>query len=290
MNLDYLKNFVTIVEEGTILKASKKLYIAQPSLSNQVKYLENLYKTPLLIRGGRKITLTEQGKIFYTFAKKMSKDYEESFREIKDVKEGNTGLLRIAIPPTVYHDLIEKNFVTFTKKYPKIKLDIYEFSSNYAEAAVKDGDCELAITNATIKNSDLFEIRVISTETFKVYVPEDNPMKEKSHITIEDLRKAKVVLPRAYIDTVSNYCNEKGFSLNIDSTTTTSIGSIEMAIVRNILAIVPLPDEEQISKDYLLKKLITDRESIYTRKVIWSKDHPLSPAGENFLKCLLTKK
>jgi DNA-binding transcriptional LysR family regulator len=289
MNLEYLKNFVAIVDEGNILSASKKLFIAQPSLSNQIKYLENLYGCPLLIRGGRKITLTEQGRIFYSFAKSMSKAYEASFQDIEDIQEGNSGVLRIAIPPTVYHDLIQKNFVTFSKKYPNMHFDIYELSSNFAEAAVKGGECELAITNATIKNTDLFEIRVISTETFKVYVPNDNLMCDKETISIDDLKELKVILPRAYVDTVSNYCNEKGFSLNIDSTTTTSIGSIEMAIVKNVLAIVPLPDEEQISKDYLLKKLICDHESVFTRKVIWSKGHPLSQAGQNFLTCLLSK-
>ncbi|MFA6796934.1 MAG: LysR family transcriptional regulator [Bacilli bacterium] len=290
MNLEYLKNFVTIVESGTILKASKKLFVAQPSLSNQIKYLENLYNTTLLIRGGRKISMTEEGKIFYSFAKKVTRDYESSFQDIKDIEEGRSGILRIAIPPTVYHDLIQKNFCTFTKKFPNIHFDIYEFSSKYAEDAVKNGQCELAITNATIKNSDLFEIRVISTETFKVYVPENNQMKNKTVINIGDLKDAKVVIPRAYVDTVCNYCNEKGFSLNVDSTTTTSIGSIEMAIVKNSLAIVPLPDDEQISRNFSLKKLELNQESIFTRKVIWSKNHPLSKTGKNFLKCLLDKK
>ncbi|MDD4532441.1 MAG: LysR family transcriptional regulator [Bacilli bacterium] len=288
MNLEYLHNFVTIVDEGTILKASKKLFIAQPSLSNQIKYLENIYKAPLLIRGGRKISLTEQGKVFYSFAKKVSRAYEASLQDISEIKKGNSGVLRVAIPPTVYRDLMQKNFVTFTKKYPNMRFDIYELSSTHAEEAIKNGECELAITNATIRNSNLFEIRVISTETFKVYIPQSNSMYTKENISIDDLHDLKVVLPRAYIDTISSYCNEKGFNLNIDSTTTTSIGSIEMAIVKNIIAIVPLPDEEQISKDCLLKNLICDHESVYTRKVIWSKSKPLSPAGENFLKCLLS--
>ena len=65
MNIEYLKNFIAIVEEGTILGASKKLYIAQPSLSNQIQYLENEYDCKLIIRGSRKIKLTQEGEVLY---------------------------------------------------------------------------------------------------------------------------------------------------------------------------------------------------------------------------------
>ena len=64
MNIDYFRNFIAIVDNKNILSASQKLFIAQPSLSNQIKTLEEVYNTKLMERGGRNITLTESGKIF----------------------------------------------------------------------------------------------------------------------------------------------------------------------------------------------------------------------------------
>lgn len=289
MNIDYFRNFLTIVDEGNILAASKKLFIAQPSLSNQIKYLETLYGCQLIVRGGRKVSLTEQGKILYEYANKIIKDFETSQLLINEAKCGKMGKLSIAIPPTVYHDLLHKNFLNYINKYPDVHLEIFELSSTYAEKHVREGEIEIAITNATIHNLDEFEVRVLSTETFKVFVPKDNELFEKEEISIQDLKQQKLIVPRAYVGNISNYFNEAGLSMCLNSTTTTSIGSIEMAIMKNAIAIVPLPENEKINNDYNLKNLLVDHANIYTRKVIWSKNHSLSTAAKNFLACVITE-
>jgi len=289
MNIDYLRNFLTIVDEGNILAASKKLFIAQPSLSNQIKYLETLYGCKLIVRGGRKVSLTEQGKILYEYANKIIKDFETSQLLINEAKCGKMGKLSIAIPPTVYHDLLHKNFLNYINKYPDVHLEIFELSSAYAEKHVREGEIEIAITNATIHNLDEFEVRVLSTETFKVFVPKDNELFEKKEISIKDLKQQKLIVPRAYVGNISNYFNEAGLSMCLDSTTTTSLGSIEMAIMKDSLAIVPLPENEKINNDYNLKNLLVKHANIYTRKVIWSKNHSLSTAAKNFLDCIITE-
>ena len=71
MTLESYKNFVTIVECGSILAAANKLLIAQPSLSNQLKNIEKNYGTTLIIRGSRSIELTDAGRIFYQKAKQI---------------------------------------------------------------------------------------------------------------------------------------------------------------------------------------------------------------------------
>ena len=65
MNLQYYFNLVTIVEEGSLTAAAKKLRIAQPALSNQVKAMEQKYGTRLFFRGSRRLELTDAGSILY---------------------------------------------------------------------------------------------------------------------------------------------------------------------------------------------------------------------------------
>ncbi|MBQ3159193.1 MAG: LysR family transcriptional regulator, partial [Clostridia bacterium] len=71
MNLQYYYNFVTIVEEGSLTAASRKLHIAQPALSNQIKAMEEKYGTRLFFRGARRLELTDAGMILYQKAKRM---------------------------------------------------------------------------------------------------------------------------------------------------------------------------------------------------------------------------
>ena len=71
MNLAYYANYVTIVEEGSLTAAARKLRIAQPALSNQIKALETAYGARLFYRGARKLELTDAGQILYQKAKWM---------------------------------------------------------------------------------------------------------------------------------------------------------------------------------------------------------------------------
>ena len=63
MNMEFYRNFIEVVEAGTISAASRKLLIAQPALSNQIKALERQYNAKLFIRDSRRIVLTDAGEI-----------------------------------------------------------------------------------------------------------------------------------------------------------------------------------------------------------------------------------
>lgn len=71
MDIEYYKNYVEIVEKGNISAAARNCHLAQPALSNQLKVLEKFYGAKLLIRGSRKVELTEAEKIVYKGAKKL---------------------------------------------------------------------------------------------------------------------------------------------------------------------------------------------------------------------------
>lgn len=71
MDIKKLKYFVTIVEEGNISAAAKKLHISQPPLSSQIKLLEEELNLKLMERGPRNITLTRAGKLLYKRAKNI---------------------------------------------------------------------------------------------------------------------------------------------------------------------------------------------------------------------------
>ena len=82
MILEHWKNFIAIIDAGTITAASKKLLIAQPALSNQLKKLEQLYGTQLVIRQPRRLELTDAGMILYQKAKRMCEIEQSAQNEI----------------------------------------------------------------------------------------------------------------------------------------------------------------------------------------------------------------
>lgn len=286
MNIEYLKNFVTIVDEKNISLASKKLFIAQPSLSNQIKYLEDLYQTKLMYRGGKNIKLTPAGKELYLKSKEIIKLYNQSFVNINNIVNGMHDALNIALPPSIYKELINKIFHTFFNLYPNIKLNIYECNTVLAEQYLNEGKVDVAIINANISNLDKYNYRILESEVFKAVLPPQSLLLTKQVITINDLANYKLVVPRAYEDNIIAHFHQLNLSPNIAVTTTTSLASIEIAKAKNLIAIVPLPKTEAINYNQNIKSIELKNMNPYSRKVIWLKEKDNSKIINDFLEFL----
>lgn len=286
MNIEYLKNFVTIVDEKNISLASKKLFIAQPSLSNQIKYLEDLYQTKLMYRGGKNIKLTPAGKELYLRSKEIIKLYNQSFVNINNIVNGMHDALNIALPPSIYKELINKIFHTFFNLYPNIKLNVYECNTVLAEQYLNEGKVDVAIINANISNLDKYNYRILESEVFKAVLPPQSLLLTKQVITINDLANYKLVVPRAYEDNIIAHFHQLNLSPNIAVTTTTSLASIEIAKAKNLIAIVPLPKTEAINYNQNIKSIELKNMNPYSRKVIWLKEKDNSKIINDFLEFL----
>ena len=90
MNIEYYRNFIAIVETGSISAAAKRVAVAQPALSNQLKALQKKFGTPLLNlkRGGHTVELTEAGCILYNKAKYICSIEDNIIKEITDCAGG----------------------------------------------------------------------------------------------------------------------------------------------------------------------------------------------------------
>lgn len=285
MNIDYFRNFIAIVDNKNILSASQKLFIAQPSLSNQIKTLEEVYNTKLMERGGRNVTLTESGKIFYDKAKQIVNIYDSIQAEI-NMLNGDTGTLRIAIPPTIYRDLIVKHFSNFTNKYPNIKLNIYETTSIKAEELLKNREVELAITNANLTDNEKYNVKDLLKEKFRAIYPIQYPLPNKEKVNLRDIHKYKLAIPRAYVSNLKEQAVNQNLEINIDAVTSTTRGAIEIARLKNILAIVPLPVDEHLLNGDRVKELSLKNFNEFSRKIIWLKENTLSKCAKLFLNSI----
>ncbi len=285
MNIEYLKNYVAVVEEKNISKASKLLFIAQPSLSNQIKYLEDLYQTKLMYRGGRTIRLTPAGKELYIKAKKIINIYYESFINLNNISSGFEHELNIALPPTIYSSFVNKIFSKFLKEYPNVKLNIYECNSLLAESYLNDNIVDIAIINSNIKDLDRVNYVNLEKEDFIVLIPENSKLLKKEVIDLKDLSDKHIAIPRAYENKLIEHFHELNLNPIIDITTTTTMASIVFAKQKNIFAVIPFPMNEKKENDHF-KPLKVNNVNELTRKLIWLKNKELSFICKEFIKML----
>ena len=135
MTLESYRNFVTIVECGSILAAANQLLIAQPSLSNQLKNIEAYYGAKLLIRNRHKLELTDAGRVFYLHAREICQAEEKLHNDIHNKKTAFSELLKLSIPAGNSAYFLHHLFDDFRAAYPNVNFDFYEIPSDISQLA-----------------------------------------------------------------------------------------------------------------------------------------------------------
>lgn len=175
MDLRQLKYFVTIVEEGQITKAAKKLHMAQPPLSNQLKLIESELGCKLFDRNGRNLSLTESGRILYDKGKSFLLSFEETMSEVKEVGTGVRGLLSIGVDQTCQSYIPEK-IISMGNQFPDLRFKICEGDTSTLTEILEKKEIDIAIIQHPI-DDDRFDSISLPPEQYVLVAPEKWSMK-----------------------------------------------------------------------------------------------------------------
>ncbi len=145
MDLRQLRYFISIVECGSLSKAADVLYIAQPSLSSQIKELEFELKTQLLFRSSQGVKPTEAGKTLYRHARAVLRQMEKIGQEVKHGAGSEAGDVAVGFPTTMAAALAYPLFCRIRTKYPGIHLHIREASTGYLAELLANGRLDMAV-------------------------------------------------------------------------------------------------------------------------------------------------
>lgn len=217
MNLQYYFNFVTIVEEGSLTAAAKKLRIAQPALSNQVKAMEQKYGTRLFFRGSRRLELTDAGSILYQKAKRMCEIEMAAKNEIASGFSGQRGTLRLGVTSSLATDKLYGVLATFLKKYPETNMKILEDTPDELQRLLQKGQVEAILLRVPYEANENFEALYYGEdELVAVYAPDSRFFAdvEGDSITLEQLNGVPLSLVEKSRAAISNVFRDKGIKLN----------------------------------------------------------------------------
>ncbi|RLQ97381.1 LysR family transcriptional regulator [Falsibacillus albus] len=193
MNIKQLRYFSTFAEEGQITKAAKKLFMAQPPLSQQLKLLEEELGVELIHRNGRKLELTEAGIVLYQKAKKILEDVDETIMEVRETGEGIRGVLAIGSVKTCFHH-IPYRIRNFQEKFPQLSFKLIEGDTFRLQHYLKEKEIEVAVVRLPMKMKEYSHIP-LPTDHFVAILPEDwmsDP--DMPCMTLEELAKLPMML------------------------------------------------------------------------------------------------
>ena len=125
MDIRVLQYFLAVAREGSITSAAEQLHMTQPPLSRQLKDLEDELGVQLFIRGNRKITLTEEGRMLRQRAEEIVTLMEKTKSEIGEIPGSISGELYLGCGESRAISLIARAAKRLHKRYPKIRINIY---------------------------------------------------------------------------------------------------------------------------------------------------------------------
>lgn len=292
MDIEYYRNFISIVDTGSISAAAKMVNIAQPALSHQLKVLQNYYGAKLLDvkRGGHSIEMTDAGCILYNKAKYICSTERTAKKEIADCNVGFNGTLRVSLSPSMSIAFIKSTLSDFCRQYPQINYELYEVPIDEQTDQLLSGKTEIGISNAPLKQPFRFETVISRRERLVALFHKDSVFldNDRNGILLEELEDIPVCLSRGCSELFLSVCSDSRVFPQVLSVNTTKLSTICWAEQNLGVAIVPSATEENFDKNLVCKE-IKDERLFLEKSLLIVKDRQLSTVAKTFLSYYMQK-
>jgi LysR family transcriptional regulator, salicylic acid-responsive activator of bsdBCD len=282
MDIKQLKYFYVIAEEGQITSAAKRLHIAQPPLSYQLKSLEDELGVKLFERGSRNVTLTDAGLILYKRAEQILSLTKSTVDELTDFKDGTYGTLSIGTVSSSGAPLLDSRLSIFHNKYPFINFEIHEGNTYELLESLTKGIIEIAIVRTPFNNSGINSI-LLPKEPMVAAMVQDLSWTDNTIIDITELKNKPLIFYRRFERIILKACADSNFEPTVFCKNDDARTSLLWANAGLGIAIVPKSSIKLIGSSNIIFKEIDNKDLSTQIAVIWSKTGYLSSAGKNFL-------
>jgi Transcriptional regulator len=282
-----LQYFLTVARARSISKAALELHITQPTLSRQIKELEDEFGKQLIIRGSRHITLTQDGILFKQYAQEIMTLVEKAQREMLKDEEIISGDIYIGLGECSGMRIIMKIIAKMQTIYPHIQFHLLSGNAQDISYQLDSGilDIGIFIDPVDLTKYDYFKLPM--NETWGILMRKDSELAKYDSITPQLLKDKAIILPNQDIikNEIAGWIGGNERKLNVQVT---------YNLINNIALLV----EEGHYYAFTLKNLfhIDDKSPLCFKQlfpkmeaniyIAWKKYHPFSKQTEKFLELL----
>ncbi|QSF42855.1 LysR family transcriptional regulator [Paenibacillus tianjinensis] len=284
MDIRQLKYFLTIAEEGQITSAARKLQMAQPPLSQQLRLLEEELGVKLVERGPRSVQLTDAGVILRGRAQQILELADSTTREINDFVNGLQGTLSVGTVSSSAATLLQDRLFEFHKIYSGVKFEIHEGNTYTIIDLLNKGIIEVGIVRTPFNSTSLECVYTAAEPMIAVMTADYDWTGGEGSIDIGELKNRPLIIYRRFEQLIRETCLEHGFNpdvfcMNDDARTTLLWANAGLGV-----GIIPRSAFSLADNSNLVRKEIRS-DSLNTRvAAVWMKDKYLSSLAAKFIE------
>jgi LysR family transcriptional regulator, carnitine catabolism transcriptional activator len=177
MNIDLhqLRSFVAVARLGNFTRAAERLNLSQPSLSLQIRQLEQELGLRLLDRSTRSVTLTRAGEDFLPTAARLLDDFQSAIGTVADLAARRRGRVAVAVLPSVAAELLPQAIALLRARHPDIVVSLRDDVAEHIPARVRSGEVDFGLGAIDGVDADLSGAPLITDELIAV-LPRVHPL------------------------------------------------------------------------------------------------------------------
>ena len=285
MELQQLRYVVAVARTGNFSSAAGLCSVSQPSLSQQIKKLENELEERLFDRLKRGAKLTVHGEAFMPHALRILEEVDAAKREATDAKHFLHGTLTIGVLPTIAPYLLPKVIAQFAKKFPGVGVVVQEDTTARLIKLALDYEIDFALASEPIQDHRL-EVKVLFSEELLLALPAGHSLIRKRKVAGTDLEGEQLMVMKeghCLGDQVLGFCDRRDLKPKI-SFRSSQLETIQ-ALVASGLGISLVPAMAARSKSSHLLKYRSFQSPKPARKIVifWPAQRPPGRAAREFI-------
>ncbi|MDW3789914.1 LysR family transcriptional regulator [Staphylococcus saprophyticus] len=288
MEIKQMKYFVEVVKNGGMTRASKHLYIAQSTISKNIKSIEDEFNVTLFDRRKKHIILTDIGQIFYDKCVEALAILDDLSLEMDDVTNIERGHIRLGVSAIMDVRLFTESLNQFHSMYPNVTYEVVEGGGKAVEFYLNNDEIDVGITTLPV-DDDIYHAVPLYKEKLMLVVDKNSKYAKQSAVYLGDLKNERFIMLHDdyYIkDQIIESCRKVGFHPKVVAKMA-QITFIENMILDGIgVSILPESIVSILNKD-ITGIEITGADVNWNLGIIWKKESYINYVTRewiNFLK------
>jgi LysR family transcriptional regulator, hydrogen peroxide-inducible genes activator len=193
LKLKDLRYLVAVADQRHFGRAAARCFVSQPTLSAQLKKLEDSLGVQLIERAPNNVCLTEAGEVIVARARRILEASDEMVTLARSQRDPLAGRLRVALLPTIGPYLLPRVAPAVRRALPRLELRLYEYQTAAMLAKLHAGEIDVGILALPVEVDGL-ESCELYREAFVVALPEHHPLAARERVRLADLKGEQLLL------------------------------------------------------------------------------------------------
>jgi DNA-binding transcriptional LysR family regulator len=283
-----LRYFVVLAEELNFTRAARRLHMAQPPLSKQIRQLEVELGAQLFERLGRGVRLTESGQLLLGEARRILAQMERTQGLIQRAGRGEVGQIILGFTPSAANDVLPPILLEFGNRYPAVELSLHEMMADHLIDRLTDKWIDVSFLYLPF-DDERFHCKTVAREPLVVALSSKHPLASEPSVTMRSLADEPFVLPARHrympglYGQITELCRRAGFTPHAVQKDVWQMQTIVGLVGSGIgVALVPASFRDLHRKGVVYKDIKDFRPAV-EMGVVWRRDDA-TPVLDSFLE------